>query len=717
MERNRKWLAHISEDGREQTVLDHLMGTASLCSRFASAFGDSEIGTLAGMMHDIGKYSDAFQRRIQGSPVKVDHATAGAFECAKRRYDPISYCISGHHGGLPDGGGRGDMDKLTLMSRIRKAQRGQLDPYEAWQQEVSLPPIRFPQWLGKDRLTDAFYIRMLYSCLVDADFLDTERFMVGQEVERGGGNSIQVLNERLNQYIANWFPPKGELNQCRCEILKHCLEQGEQRSPGLFTLTVPTGGGKTVASLAFALRHALQHGLNHIVYVIPYTSIIEQTADTFRNILGAESVLEHHSNVLYDTEADGELTPQNMRLARAAENWDMPVIVTTAVQFFESLYANKPSKCRKLHNLANSVIIFDEAQMMPLSYLRPCVSAISQLVEHYNASAVLCTATQPALEPIFREFLPACSPTELCPSGYYDNPVFRRVTFQNAGAMDWEELAEALNAKNQVLCIVNSRKNAQAIYEQLDGDGTFHLSTLMMPAHRKRILNIIRQRLRAGAPCKVVSTSLIEAGVDVDFPYVFREIAGLDSILQAAGRCNREGRRPAADSIVTIFETEQKVPPLFETAVATGKLTMQQFADLSTQEAIRFYFNQWRNFKGTQAQDAKDILRQLQRENFPFATVASQFHLIESPTYTVYIPADRGAELLNRYREGVRSKGLFRELGQYSVSIYENHMKSLYAVGDIAPLEDGSYELINLNLYSDETGLSLEADSGKALFI
>lgn len=717
MEQGQRWLAHISEDGREQTVLEHLTGTAELCAGFSAPFCDPKIGLFTGLLHDIGKYSPGFQRRIQGSPIRVDHTTAGAFECAKRGCDPIAYCISGHHGGLPDGGGRGDLGKSTLLSRIRKAQSGQLEPYDAWLREVSLPQIEFPQWLNRDPLTDSFFIRMLYSCLVDADFLDTERFMAGREPPRGGGDSMETLRGRLDRYTSGWFPPKGELNRRRCEILTRCNEQGAAQSPGLFSLTVPTGGGKTVASLAFALNHAAAHGLRRIIYVIPYTSIIEQTAAVFRRILGRQNVLEHHCDVLYDTGEDGELTPENARLIRATENWDMPVIVTTAVQFFESLYANKPSKCRKLHHLADSVVIFDEAQMLPLDYLRPCVSAISQLVAHYHVSAVLCTATQPALEPVFREFLPEGSLRELCPPEYYDDPVFRRVCFHDAGAMDWDALAEAMNAKPQVLCIVNSRKGAQALYERLEGTGVFHLSTLMTPVHRKEVLAAIRRRLVEGLPCKVVSTSLIEAGVDVDFPAVFREAAGLDSILQAAGRCNREGKRPPEESIVTVFTSPQRVPPLFETAVGAGKRAMRQFPDIASREAITFYFREWRNFKGPQAQDAHDILRQLQTARFPFATVAGQFRLIDSNTCTVYIPLGQGAELLARYRAGERTKGLFRALGQYSVSIFEHHLNALYAAGDVMPLENGGYELVNPGLYSGETGLSLEADGGKALFI
>lgn len=385
---------------------------------------------------------------------------------------------------------------------------------------------------------------MLYSCLVDADFLDTEAFMDGRGREHNE-TSMEQLWDRLQSYISGWFPPKGELNRQRCKILEQCIQEGEARAPGLFSLTVPTGGGKTVASLAFALAHAKKHNLERVIYVIPYTSIIEQTAEVFREILGAENVLEHHSNVLYDLEEEAD--PHTISLAKATENWDMPVVVTTAVQFFESLYACRSSQCRKLHNIAGSVVIFDEAQMLPIPYLRPCVWAISQLVEHYGVSAVLCTATQPALEPIFREFLPQIPVQELCPPDTCQWDVFRRVTFRRAGSLTWDELAAQLNTHSQVLCIVNTRKAAQAVYGRLDGTGCFHLSTLMCPSHRKAQLREIRRRLREGLPCRVVSTSLIEAGVDVDFPIVFREQSGLDSIYRppdgATGRASGLRRR------------------------------------------------------------------------------------------------------------------------------------------------------------------------------
>ena len=421
-----KYYAHWSEDGRKQTVLAHLLCTARLCAQFAEKFGEKALGYWAGLLHDIGKFTQAFQKRLFYGGKKVDHATAGAWE--SKAYLPISLCIMGHHSGLPDLGGRTDKGKPTYFGRMNKAKSGQLEPYDAWKEEVELPQA--PKMEPKTELELDFLIRMLYSCLTDADFLDTEAFMSNGQVERGGGEAISVLADKLDRYTAGWFPPSNELNTQRCAILRRCMEQGEdtRQMPGLYTLTVPTGGGKTVASLAFALHHAKTHGLERVIYVIPYTSIIEQTADQFRKILGAENVLEHHSGVTYETQ--DEATPETQRMARATENWDMPVVVTTAVQFFESIYSNRSSQCRKLHNLAKSVIIFDEAQMLPIPYLRPCVSAIAQLIGHFHATAVLCTATQPALNPLFAAFLPGHTATELCPEGTCDETIFRRVTFQ-----------------------------------------------------------------------------------------------------------------------------------------------------------------------------------------------------------------------------------------------------------------------------------------------
>ena len=710
------YLAHLTEDGRTQTILEHLKGTASLCSAFAAAFDAEAQGQLAGMAHDIGKYSAAFQRRLHGGP-KVDHASAGAFECLKARQLPAAFVISGHHGGLPDGGGRGDAAGAgTFWGRINRASQGKLEDYHAWQREFSLPHANIPAFAGK-KLDGMFFTRMLLSCLVDADYTDTGAFMGGSSYPPASSSSMEELWRRLETYVSGWFPPKGALNMQRCVILEQCISAGAQYGPGLFTLTVPTGGGKTVASLSFALAQAKARRMKRIVYVIPYTSIIEQTAQAFREILGDENVLEFHSGVQFDQQEDDASSPEAVPLTRSVETWDVPVIVTTAVQFFESLYACQPSKCRKLHNLAQSVLIFDEAQMLPLPYLRPCVWAIAQLVRHYGASAVLCTATQPALDPIFQEFAPEIPIREICPMAEAHWESFRRVSFQQAGTLSWMDLAARLQQQEQVLCVVNTRRAAREVFRQLSGSGNFHLSTLMYPAHRKRILDEIRRRLRDGLPCRVVSTSLIEAGVDVDFPAVYRELSGLDSILQAAGRCNREGKRPPEDSIVTIFQGEDPPPRLFETSIGAGKIVLDHCQDVSSRAAIHTYFSTLLDLKGAEAQDAHHILPLMESEFFPFRTVAERFHLIESPTTTVYLPLEEGAGLVELLRSGQYSRTLYRRLGQYGVSVYPQHLAALEQAGALEHLEDGSVVLRDIGLYTQTTGLTLEPSGGNALFI
>lgn len=709
------YLAHRSEDQREQTVSAHLNAASALCAKFSSAFGAGEQGRLAGLAHDIGKYSDAFQRRINGSGIRVDHATAGALECVNLGQIFAAFAVAGHHGGLPDGGSRTDSpDQGTFCGRMNRANAGKLEPYSVWKEEITLPSPPIPSWISSN-FEGMFFTRMLYSSLVDADFLDTEEFMDGVSV-RGGG-SIETLDQRLQDYISGWFPPKNPLNEQRCALLSRCIQQGEVRSPGLFTLTLPTGSGKTVASLAFALRHAKAHGLRRVVYVLPYTSIIEQNAQVFRDILGSENVLEHHSGVLYDLEENPG--PQTIRMAKATENWDMPVVVTTAVQFFESLFAARSSKCRKLHNLAGSVIIFDEAQMLPVPYLRPCVAAIAQMVRHYRASAVLCTATQPALGQLFQEFLPETPPAELCPPGTYCASVFRRVSFRRENTLSIGALAGQLNTLPQVLCVVNRRKAAQDLYSLLEKEGAFHLSTLMYPAHRKAVLAEIRQRLNTGLPCRVVSTSLIEAGVDVDFPAVFREEAGLDSILQAAGRCNREGKRSPGESTVTIFSSETPPPQLFRRNIDAGRQALDHVRHPDSPEAISYYFHELLDLTGKKGQDQQGILPLMEdpQNKFPFQTVAERFHLIRENTRTVYIPLGEGADLAARLHSGEHSRSLFRALGQYGVSVYPGHFASLDQAGALELLEDGSGILTDLSLYSPGTGLSLTAEQGKAWLI
>ena len=706
------FIAHIREDGKEQTVEAHLHATAELAGKFGAAFGAEEAGRFAGLAHDLGKYSQEFQRRIRGGP-RCDHATAGAIECARRGADWAGCAVMGHHGGLPDVGNIGDVPgEPTYYGRLKKGLGGGIPDYAPyWVGDLPLPPVLLG-W-GKDAVTDSFLVRMLYSCLVDADFLDTEQFMDPAQ-KRGGYDALPMLLDRLTKYTERWSAPKTALNRTRWDILTTCRDAAVKRR-GLYTLTVPTGGGKTVASLAFALRHAIENDMDRVIYIVPYTSIIEQNAQVFREILGDNNVLEHHAGSLADL--DENATPEQRKMALAAENWDMPVVVTTAVRFFESIYASRSSKCRRLHNLANSVLIFDEAQMLPVEHLRPCVAAIAHLVKDFRSTAVLCTATQPALDGLFRPY--GLVPAEICPGAAAAAEPFRRVTFRFDGKLDMDTLAEELSGREQVLCIVNTRKEAAKLFAALPKEGSFHLSTLMCPAHRRAALEDIRGRLENGEPCRVVSTSLVEAGVDVDFPLVYREMAGLDSILQAAGRCNREGRRSAEDSVVTVFESGEKTPPLFQANVQAAREALADGAGPDGPETVKRYFHSLFDLRGEQSMDKCGVLDAFQNGiegcAMPFRAISEGFHLIDNATRTIYIPWGEGAALTERLIAGERSRELYRQAGQYSVSVYEQHFKALAPA--LTSLDGDSAVLDDRSLYNKHTGLSLEADWGQGLFV
>ena len=506
----------------------------------------------------------------------------------------------------------------------------------------------------------------------------------------------------------------------RNAVLRACMEKGAHSAPGLYTLTVPTGGGKTFASLAFALEQAAAQGMKRVIYVIPYMSIIDQTAAVFADLLGAENVLADYSCADYKSLEQEKLTSAQYRQLLASENWDAPVVVTTAVQFFESLYANRSSRCRKLHNIADSVVIFDEAQTLPTSYLLPCVSAIAQLVRHYHATAVLCTATQPALEPYFRQFAPELPLQEIVPDTATLYSTLRRTTLCDAGELTQEALTAQLCALPQVLCVVNRRKTAQEVYAALPAEGSYCLTTLLCAADRRRQLAEIRQRLRESLPCRVVSTSLIEAGVDVDFPATYRELCGLDSLLQTAGRCNREGHRSAEESLVYRFTLEGcGVPQMLRQNVHAMQYAAGCTAALDSPEAVRAYFKELYFARGEAALDTSGILDALRKGIsgciFPFAQVAEQFHLIEAPTRTVYLPVGEGKALCEQLN-GTVSRALYRKLGAYSVACYAQQFQALESAGALEPLPNGSAILTDSTLYDAKTGLSMDVETGKGLF-
>ncbi len=706
-----QYITHKRSDGEYQKLRCHLQGVAELAAQFAAPFGASEQARRMGLLHDIGKYGAKAQKRQldpEHTP-KCDHATAGARVSFAELRDPAAaFAIAGHHGGLPKMGSRGETSG-SLMGRVFAPAAPDNDP-SAWKSEVALPPVQLPPPTS-DAFRFAFMTRMLFSCLVDADYLDTERFMRYGQVERGGGESMPVLLSRLQTHVQPWLNhPRGELGAIRNRVLRACLA-GDTHEPGLFTLTVPTGGGKTIASLAFALSHAVQFSKRRIIYVIPYTSIIEQNAQVFADILGAQNVLEHHANVDF-----ADAREERDRRALAAENWDMPVIVTTAVQFFESLFAAKTSRCRKLHSIADSVVIFDEAQMLPVPFLRPCMRAMTELVRGYGVTAVLCTATQPSLEGLIRESLPQARITELCPDVPGVFAALERVTFRREGVMTQDGLARALQDADQALCIVNTRKRARDVFSLLAGEGCFHLTTLMTPNHRRRALAEIRRRLSADLPCRVVATSLIEAGVDVDFPTVWRETAGLDSILQAAGRCNREGKRTAQESIVHVFEMDEKPPLNFAVNIAATGQIDRQHMDYAAPATATAYFDQLLRIRGPQAPDSKAILKKTADLDFP--AVEEAFKLIEDGMMTVYIPTPENERDIARLLDGEITRGLMRRLSRDAVNVRPDHYKKLEEAGSIDSRRDDGYGiLVDASVYREEDGLSLEPTGGGALIL
>ena len=563
------------EPSEWQRLIDHLNNTANLASDLGRDAGISELAQVAARLHDIGKYSQAFQRKLAGSKQRVDHATAGAREIIavfqtgtqtqKVFANLLAYCIAGHHGGLPDYGSVTDMGGEGTLSARLDPVKSQLPDYSAYKTEVDPATLTIQPRLMKPikdhrNFSVSFLTRMIFSVLVDADWLETETYINGGQKPRGGYESIEVLGQRFNKFLRRFENPITSINLKRTETLRACLEHAADPQ-GIFTLTIPTGGGKTLASMGFALNHAVAHGLKRIIYVIPFTSIIEQNAGVFKESLGKENVLEHHSN--FDWEQmkrgigsdmqDDETNTAYDKLKLAAENWDIPIVVTTNVQFFESMFASQKSRCRKLHNIARSVIIFDEAQTLPREYLKPCMLAVQELVQNYGASAVLCTATQPLL----KQFMPEVSEfAELAPDPQALYKFYKRVQVKNEGKLADADLLERMNAQQQALCIVNTRKHAKGLFDGLNPDGRFHLSTLMCPIHRKETLITIRERLKSGETCRVVSTQVMEAGIDVDFPVGYRALAGLDSIIQAAGRVNREAQRPSGEMFV--FEPESE---------------------------------------------------------------------------------------------------------------------------------------------------------------
>lgn len=691
-----------------QELEEHLQNVGRLAADFAHAFGAEQWGMLVGLVHDIGKARPAFQKKlVENLSTREDHKGVGARLC-KELGTPfgqmLAYCVAGHHKGLPDASGQGNGKSLkSLCDNADLLPDGVANPLEG----VDQPGLPFQP---NSVFQCAFFTRMLFSALVDADFLDTESFMnPDKAVWRSSGVSLDALSSALDHHFST-FSSDGNINTLRAEILAHSRAKAALE-PGLFTMTVPTGGGKTLSSMAFALDHALKYGLERIIYVIPYTSIIEQNAQVFRDIFPKGSVVEHHSTFdekrldLHDP-ADESAEVRRHRLA--CENWDAPVVVTTGVQFFESLYSNKPSKCRKLHNLAKAVIVLDEAQMLPTDFFEPCLRALEELATHYGSSVVLCTATQPALDLADLD----CGLEglrEIAPDPERLHEAFRRTRLEPVGKRSLPDVADMIRERDRVLCVVNTRKRASELFGMVSEEvGARHLSALMCPVHRSAVLDDIRAALRAGEACRVVSTQLVEAGVDVSFPEVIREMAGLDSIVQAAGRCNREGEIDGLAPVSLFIPQEGVVRPFAMAAGSTESVLRSHGNDPFSPRAIREYFRETLWLKGD-GLDRKNILKKFSDPGgeWLFAEVARRFRIIENDMTPIVIPFDEEARRLIRdlgYAE--HQGGILRKLQQYTVQVYASQFQALDDAGAVE-LVNGVYPVLHqMNWYDDRYGLT-----------
>lgn len=718
MSPNQEHISHVGRDMSIQTNKEHSEGVARRAESFADEFGMGSWGRVLGLLHDKGKEQESFQQHIKKESglepdIRVEgdykHAYVGAL-IARQTYPQLapflSYPIMGHHAGLHDYMDYEETLKKTIPDDVH----------------AGLPYLELvSKFDSKPSLSDFNHIiRVLYSCLVDADFLDTEAFMNPEQAKYRGGKKelwdlLPVFEAFLSKLKTNSKP--SEVNTIRQKVQQACADAADD-APGFFSLTVPTGGGKTLSSLLWAMRHAVKHGKKRIIIAIPYTSIIVQTASVLRSIFGDGNVLEHHSNINIDDVKDWKLKQQ---LKLATENWDYPIIITTNVQLFESIYSNKPSDCRKLHNICNSVLILDEAQTLPVEFLQPIVDALKAYQRLLKTSVLFTTASQPTLEGTHTnpnnpniKIVGIDRIKEIIPSNFKLHDALRRVDIHmEDGTTTPEELATELAKHKRVLCIVNTRKVAQEIFSYLPDEGlTLHLSRMMCPKHVSDTIETIKNALKSEDQpiIRVVATQLIEAGVDIDFPIVYRQEAGLDSVLQAAGRCNREGKLAKADAFV--FSLGKGLPPGFISLTNNArKNLLGRGFDWLSQEAMTEYFTQL--YAQVNTFDKTDIKTSLESpgkfcSDFMFESAANDFKLIDDKAIGVIVNWENSLELVDRLKEEGPSYRLMKQLNQYTVNVQERDFKKLQESGAVEEILEGIYVMPSKSQYDEKVGLLTE---------
>ncbi len=730
-------LAHSSNDqGKVHDLAQHLHETAELAAVFASRFDSAGFALCAGLWHDLGKNALDFQSQLLrsadahiegGSSGRVDHSSAGAIHALEVLKPglglPLAFIIAGHHAGL--------LDKVpNLDNRLAKKDRLQAALANPSKVVPAAPPLGPPSFLqaysgvSSDELKRRyeFWVRMLFSCLVDADFLDTERHFNERQFQlRGQYPRLAELKERFDRELENTFAksPPSIVNEVRNRVRAACRTKGRNCPQGVFTLTAPTGCGKTLAGMAFALEHADKHKLERIIVVLPFTSIIDQNAKVYRDFFGAKSVLEHHASIDLDNPAREN---PSSRIAR--ENWDAPIIVTTSVQFLESLLANRTSRCRKIHNIVRSVVIFDEVQTLPIAHLTPILDVLKELVRAYGVTLVLSTATQPALKhrswglgQVFPGFE---STTEIVDDVDATFAVLKRVEVNWPADLQqptsWEQLADEVQKEEEVLVIVHKRDDARQLAELIPQ--SIHLSALMCPKHRLQVIEDIKAELKANRerrerkepirPVRVVSTQLVEAGVDLDFPVVYRALGGLDAIAQAAGRCNREGQLNGLGR-VRVFIAPSEPPkgtPRDGKAVAHIMLAGKPNLDPLDPKLFDEYFR--RLYIGRQ-RDERGI--QGLRAALRFKSVAEAFAVIEEDgSEAVIVPFGDSDRHLAELRDHGASRGRLRALQPFVVTLYPQQLQQLEQAGAVETVADTVRAIKTLmfgHLYDQRFGLDL----------
>ncbi len=723
------YIAHRNENtGLVQTVKEHSENTAELCREYAVPELKDFLYTI-GLLHDAGKFQLSFAKRINGANIRVEHSTCGALAAKENYSEPLAlmmeYCIAGHHTGLPDGGfPNDDSAQLTLHGRMRR----EFEDFSEYKKELDLPKLDETQWLknlvadggnSMENLIDkfAFLTRYAFSCLVDADAKDTADFCREGDLPRKLTADFPACLEKVNARLLS-FTCTTRLQKARA-ILQNQAFQNGVKDAEIYLLNMPTGSGKTLASVKIALERAVLKGKRRIIYIIPYNSIIDQTAEVFEGLFGDDlEILRHQSTFSYE---DEENRSEDYREAAksAAENWDSPFIITTAVQFFESVYGNKRGKLRKMHNMADSILIFDEAHLMPQDYLQPCLQAVAYITRYLHSEAVFLTATMPDYEKLIREYALPDSRVKKLIEDTSDFSLFQKCRYHYLGEINHETLLCQGRKYPSSLIVANRKATVREMYRQCEGK-KYHLSTYMTVYDRKKILREIREeliRLEQDYPngetvpedrrITIISTSLIEAGVDLDVYTVFRERTGLDSILQAGGRCNREGKRDAADVYVFDLESDEKKAEADERANFTKGL-LRKYDDISSVECIDEYYSRLFLMKKEEIQ--KNTMHQMCADiaSIPFKEYAEKFEFIDSRTVSLVVPRDGQSEKLVERLKYTKA-GNVRQLQNYTCSLTKRELEDLILQHAVDDYGTGIFCLTNPDYYDENTGISFEA--------